>query len=97
MRLVQLLAGVVSLGFGVLLCVPGAFVAALAIPSGLGACDAGSLPSSAGPSDFVLSVSVGGFTFARWQMWALVGGLALGGLFLATLGIRLLWSRVAGK
>jgi hypothetical protein len=95
MRILQLVGGIVSIGFGVLLCIPALFLAWQAIPFPPSSSPPGSLPRSTRHTDFILSV--GSTTITGWQMWALVGGLALGGVLLAILGFHGLSSRDASR
>jgi hypothetical protein len=79
MRIVSILLGSLSLGVGVLLCIPVGF---LAWHSAL---------FSAGTvhEHFILSFGTGSMALTDWQMWASAGGLALVGVLLAIVGLYL--------
>ena len=87
MRVFEVVVGVLSLALGALLCFPAAIIAWLTVSSRFG-----------GPSfspGFALSIE--SLTVTGWQMWLLVGGLTLFGVFVAIVGFDVLSSNADGR
>jgi hypothetical protein len=83
MPLVRILLGFLSLGVGVMLCIPVGFLAWHSAWFSAGTVH----------THFVLSFGNGSMALTDWQLWALVGGLTLVGVLLAIVGLYLFSSR----